>query len=366
MSGRLYYGPQHTVEVLAAIISGDDTQEKLAEELGISERTVYNKTHDPKLLSLIEKVDGQYETSKEARRLVQLDDKSVLEDLFTELEGIEPVLQTLREDGMTTEEVGRLISFETESGASTPQRFRDYGGVYADWLAFLDLGEVEATPKKVKGPLGNDTGANNPRVDPQFAIEALREMDSVSSTEELAQKLGCSFKQAEKALTTCYGLRLATPKSGDGYSVTDRGTEVRTTSQGKQQDHLREGLLKFPLVEAFCKRVPEGEFEAKDVMAEVSHDFSMGWSEKTVSTYANRLEPWLVFTGIAEETSQGTLIPTDVMYSSASDTETGQSTDDGEADEDDIEATTDGVDQQKPESAEDGSSGRLEQQTLFD
>ena len=59
--------------------------------------------------------------------------------------------------------------------------------------------------------------------------------------------------------------------------------------------------------------MPSGEFKNKEVMQQVSEDYSLGWSEGMVRTRAKRLYQWLLFTQLAEEESQGVLVATDKM-----------------------------------------------------
>lgn len=313
MSDRLYYGPSHTLAVVGAVISGNDTIEKLADELDLGERTVVNKVHDPRILGLIEKDGGSFEFSKEAREIIQLEERSVLEEPFRALAGVETVLDRLEDEELTTEDVGRIISFETESGASTEERFRDYGRIYAKWFDFLDLGDITEPTKGSQGPLANDQGASDPRVPPSKVIEGLRLIDDADSREELASRLGYSEKEIEKTLTTCYALGLARRTTSRGITTTESGRTVGSTSQGKQRELLRKALLDLPLVEAYCERVSDEEFNQAEIMQQVSDDFSMGWSEATVRTKAGRLSTWLVHTGLAEESRKGYLTPTDKM-----------------------------------------------------
>lgn len=309
---RLYYPPSHTLDTLKAIISGSQTKEQIADELGISPKTAKNKLHDPLHLGLIKSDDGTYEATDEARRLVQLQDDDVLEDRFVNLPGVEDVIERLENGGATAEEIGRIISFETESGAADADTFKKYGRVYARWIHRLNLGEVEDTNSH-SNPLENEHGANNPRVRPQKVIEALRVMDDVDTREELADRLGYSERHTQKILTTAYALRVAQTKRGEGFTTTETGRTLTTTSRGKQRELLRDRLLEIPLVQAYCNRVPSGEFKNKAVMEQVSEEYSLGWSEGTVETRAKRLYQWLIFTGLTEEKKQGTLEATEKM-----------------------------------------------------
>lgn len=318
MSDRLYYRPPHTVDVVGAVISGNDTIEKLAEEFGMGERTMVNKVHDPRVLGLIEKEEGSFEASENARRLIQLQDRSVLEGPFRELAGVEDVLDRLEDEELTTEDVGRIISFETESGASTAERFREYGNIYARWFDFLNLGDVDEPTSDSQGPLTNEVGASDPRVPPAKVIEGLRMIDEVDSREKLASRLGYSEKEVEKILTTAYGLGLAKRTTIEAFTTTESGRMVRSTSQGKQRELLRNALLDFPVVEAYCERTPDEEFNIVEIMQKVSDDFNMGWSDRTVKTKSRRLVPWLTYTDLAEKNRQGHLTPTDKMPVSGS------------------------------------------------
>lgn len=310
---RLYYAPSHTIETLKAIISGNDTREKLADELGVTTNTVKNKVHDPRHLRLIEGENGSYTATDDARRLIQLEDEDVLESRFKELPGVEDVLEELEDGGITTEEVGRIISFETGSGASSAERFTEYGSVYARWIQYLDLGEVDDSTPEKNHPLVNERGANNPRVPPEKVIEALRYIDDVENCEEMADRLDYSDRYTQKILTTAYALDLARKERGGGFGITDSGRTVTTTSQGKQSEIIRDKLLEVPLVQAYCNRVPGGEFKNLEVMEQVSEEYSLGWSDGTIRTRAKRLYQWLLFTNLAEEKQQGILVPTEKM-----------------------------------------------------
>lgn len=310
---RLYKPSSHTIETLRAVVSGSKTTEQIADKLGVSENTAQNTIHDPLHLGLIEEDDGKYEPTKDAKRVVQLDEVGAMEEPFLELPGVERVLDEIENGGTTTEKVGRIISFETDSGAAKESTFKSYGRVYADWIEHLDLGEVEDSSSGGQHPLKTDNGANNPRVPPQKVIDALRVIDDVESHEELADRLGHSDRHTQKILSTAYALEVAERERGGGFSTTETGRTVTTTSEGKQREVLRNNLLDIPLVQAYCNRVPSGEFKNKEVMQQVSEDYSLGWSETTVETRAKRLYQWLLFTRLAEEESQGVLLATDKM-----------------------------------------------------
>jgi len=310
---RLYKPASHTVETLRAVVSGSKTTEQIADELGISENTAQNKIHDPLHLGLIEESDGKYEPTKDAKRVVQLDEEDAMEEPFLELPGVQQVLEEIENGGATIEKVGRIISFETDSGAAKESTFKSYGRVYADWIERLDLGEVEDSTSGSQQPLETDSGANNPRVPPQKVIDAIRIIDDVESHEELADRLEYSDRHTQKILSTAYALALAERERGGSFSTTETGRTVTTTSERKQREVLRDNLLDIPLVQAYCNRVPSGEFKNKEVMQQVSEDYSLGWSEGTVRTRAKRLYQWLLFTRLAEEESQGVLVATDKM-----------------------------------------------------
>ena len=310
---RLYRPPSHTLDTLRAIISGNRTTEQIADELGVKPNTAKNKIHDPLHLGLIEANDGTYEATDDARRLVQLEETEILKDQFVELPGVGDVLDRLENGGITTEEVGRIISFETESGAADTERFTEYGRVYARWIHHLGLGAVEDRTPESQHPLENPRGANNPRVRPPKVIEALRVLDDVDTKAELADRLGYSERYTQKILGTCYALGLARAEQRGDFATTGTGRTLTTTSKGKQRELLRDTLLEVPLVRAYCNRVPDGEFTNRDVMAQVCKDYSLGWSEGTIDTRAKRLYRWLVFTGLTEEVTNGVLEPTEKM-----------------------------------------------------
>lgn len=314
---RLYYRPNNTIETLKSIISGSRTTEQIADDLNVGVKTVRNKIHDPLHLDLIESDGDEYRATEEARQLVQLQDDDILKDRFVELPGVEDVLGRMENDALTVEDIGRVISFKTESGAADKDTFERYGKVYAKWIHYLNLGDVAKPDSKSQHPLKNDRGASDPRVSPQKVIEALRVIDNVDTREALADRLGQSEKEIEKTLSTAYALGVARPNNST-FVTTEAGRTVTSTSQGKQRDIFRDELLCLPLVQAYCNRVPEGKFDHVKVMERVSEDYSMGWSEKTINTKARRLSPWLIFTGLADKQDNGALDPTEKMPRSLS------------------------------------------------
>ncbi|WP_152043485.1 AAA-associated domain-containing protein [Salinigranum salinum] len=309
---RLYYRPSNTLQTLKAVISGSQTPEQIADDLGVGVRTVRNKLHDPLHLGLVEWDGDKYDATNEARRLVQLQDVDVLEERFVDLPGVQSVLGQIKNDRITIEELGRVISFETESGAADEETFERYGRVYAKWIHYLELGDVAETDSGPQHPLQNDRGASDPRVPPQKVIETLRAIDQVNTREELANRLGYSEKEIEKTLSTAYALGVARPEQG-GFATTEAGRTVISTSRGQQRELLRDKLLEIPLVQAYCNRVPNSEFKPVAVMEQVSEGYSMGWSEKTIETKAHRLSPWLTFTELADKQEVGVLEATGMM-----------------------------------------------------
>ncbi|MFB6142260.1 MAG: hypothetical protein ABEJ30_02830 [Halorientalis sp.] len=310
---RLYFGPNHTLDALKAIISGNHTKEQIADELGVTERTATNKLHDPRHLDLIEKNDGRYEATEEARRLIQLQEDSILEERFRRLPGVEEVLNRIENESTGPEEIGRVVSFKTGSGAADSERFTEYGHVYARWIEYLDIGEVDSTDRASRNPLNNDQGASSPKVPPQKVLDALRVMDEAGSVDDLANRLDYSDRETQKILTTAYGLGVAEKKRGGGFETTQIGRTVTRASGGKQREFLREKLLEMPLVQAYCNYVPGEEFENQAVMSRVSEEYGLGWSKGTVRTRAKRLYSWLIFTDLAEEVKRGVLTPTEKM-----------------------------------------------------
>lgn len=136
---RLYYPPNHTLNTLKAVISGSKTRKQIADELEISPNTAKNKIHDPVHLELLEKNGNKYEATDEARRLVQLQEDEILEERFLDLPGVKDVLNQLENGGVTAEEIGRIISFETGSGAADAERSRNTDrsilGGFTDWIS---------------------------------------------------------------------------------------------------------------------------------------------------------------------------------------------------------------------------------------
>lgn len=317
---RLYRRPKHTEDVLGEITSGASTTDEVADGLGNSRKTAMNKIHDGIILGLINRENGHLSVTEDARRVVQLQDLTPLREAFEELPGVSKLLNQIQDDSMTFEEAGRLISFETKSGAAAEETFRVYGSVYAHWISYLDFGTrsdgvLASTPEQVSvetEPLENPRGANSPRVPPEKVFELLPRISKADSREDLEVSTEMSTKTVEKTLSTCYALGVA-DYTRTGPVVTDRGKELQQSSIGNRKAILVEELLQIPLVQAFCEEAPMEEFSAETVMNQVSETHLKGWSEVTVQTRANRLVPWLTYTEIVEEDTQGELVLTEEL-----------------------------------------------------
>lgn len=321
---RLYNRPPKVLETLSTVVGGATSNHEVAEELELSENAVKNYIHDVRGLELVEKRNGELNYTKEARRVVQLQDDEILEEKFLELPGVTGILERIdKERSISFEDIGRLVAFETESNATDPNTFRAYGLVYAKWLEYLEYGYIgknavyddveEINQASSSHVLENPHGAISPKVRPNTVIESIPYITEVESTEELAERLDYTERWTRKILSTCYALQLAESNSRIGMELTDTGKELRTASEGRRSKILRDALLDIPFVQAFCIRVPEGKFSVADIVDRVSTDYGKGWSEGTIKTKGKRLYQWLIFTELAEEVNQGTLIPTDIL-----------------------------------------------------
>lgn len=321
MSGRrLYYPPSHTEEVLKEITSGASTIDELADQLGYIPETASNKVQDGVTLELIERENSQLSISDDARRVVQLKDTSPLEAAFCDLPGVSEILERIEDESLDVEEIGRMISFETGSNAAAEETFRNYGRVYGEWIEYLGLGVytdgmVAGSIDNITqnhGPLENPRGANNPQVRPEKVFDILPLISKVDSREELKDRSQYSEAETAKVLSTCYGLGIAESTRREPQ-LTSRGKNLQQASLGNRKRILREALLEVPLVQAYCERIPDGEFRNQDVMNKVSEDHLKGWNETTVQTRAKRLYSWLLFTELAEEQSRGYLKPSKAL-----------------------------------------------------
>lgn len=315
---RLFRRPKHTEDVLGEITSGAPTTKEVAEGLGNSRKTALNKIHDGVLLGLINREDGHLSVTEDARRVVQLQDLTPLCEAFEELPGVSKLLNQIEDDSMTFEEAGRLISFETKSGAASEELFRKYGAIYAHWVDYLDLGAksdgVLASSREQVSvetePLENPRGANCPRVPPEKVFELLPHISKADSRKDLETVTEMSTTTIGKTLSTCYALGIA-DYTRTGPVLTDRGKELQRSSVGNRKTILAEELLQIPLVQAYCEEASNEPFDAEDLMSQVSDKHLKGWSEVTIETRVKRLTPWLTYTGLAEKQSPGELTLTE-------------------------------------------------------
>lgn len=314
---RLYYPPDHTEDIIREVTSGASTIDDLADRLGYVPKTAMNKVHDPVVLGLIERVDSRLSVSDDARRVVQLQDPAPLKTAFLELVGVSEILNRIKEEPTSVEEVGRILSFETGSNAAAESTFKSYGRVYGEWIDYLDLGnysdgfvakgEIDKSSENL-GPLENPRGASCPRVSPEKVFHILPEISQESSHEKLANRSGYSDRELSKVLSTCYGLGLA-ESTRNGPRLTKRGRELQQASIGNRKQILQDALLEVPLVQAYCDRVADEEVKNIDVIKGISEDYAKGWGEVTIETRAKRLYSWFLFTELFEENARGYLVP---------------------------------------------------------
>lgn len=320
---RLYNRPPQTLNTLENLLAGATTVDELSDEMGYSENAIYNRLHDPRILGIIEKADGEYKTKEEARRIIQLKDKDPLKDPFLELPGVERVQDRLMNNSeVSFEQIGRDIAFETGSNATDEESFLNYGRVYANWFDYLELGyygngTLYADEANVESgnedPLQPEKGANSPACRPKKIFEMLDIVGGISSLEELFEEMDYERSTVENLISTSYALDLVEKTPTSELIITDTGKELRTSSQGNREKILRDQLLSLPFVKAFCNRIPEGEFSVHDVIHQISEDYNKGWSENTIHTKGKRIYRWLIYTDLAQEVKKGTLKRTDVV-----------------------------------------------------
>jgi len=304
-------------------LAGATTVDELSEEMGYGQNAIYNRLHDPRILGIIEKEEGEYKPKEEARRIIQLKDRSPLKDPFLELPGVKKVKDRLTNNSeVSFEQIGRDIAFETGSNATDEDSFLTYGRVYANWFDYLELGyygdgtlyaneaDVES---ESEAPLQPEKGANSPACRPKKVFELLDLVEKNTSLQELDEKMDYERSTLNNLISTCYALDLIEKTPTSGISITDVGKELRSSSQGNRRKILRDQLLSLPFVRAFCNRIPEDEFSVHDVIQQVSDDYNRGWSDTTVQTKGKRIYRWLIYTELAEEIKNGTLRPTDIV-----------------------------------------------------
>ncbi|WP_149797316.1 AAA-associated domain-containing protein [Halorubrum xinjiangense] len=317
---RLYQGPRSTIEVLRAVVKGNTTQEELADAMDVGERTVHNRVHDPTALGLLGRENGEYtiRDQDDVMKFFQLEDRTVLKERFVELPAVSEILDELNGGQMSTERIGRLIAFHTDSKAIDSGTFKTYGRVYANWIDYLRLGFAgnetlysEKPPdterNQRRGP--KDESSGYPKVRPELVFEALPMIDAgIESSTELAEHFDFSDSYASKLLSTCYSLGIAEKDAGD-VVLTEFGEKVLRASDEERKQLIRDALWNVNLVQEYCELAPNEEFRNQELMAEVNDEYDKGWSESTVSTKAKRLYQWFIYSGLFVEVKKGILIP---------------------------------------------------------
>lgn len=318
---RLYYGPKNTIRVLRHVIKGAASNEELAEEMDLSERTIHNRVHDPAALGLIDRSQSEYKITnkQDVLKLFQLEDKTVLESRFLELPGVEEIRDELNGGRISFERIGRLISFHTNSEAIEKETFVTYGRVYADWFGYLQLGFAyngtlysERPPEAEleepsRGP--KTAGSGHPKVRPEKVFNALPLFkQGVSDKSDISEKFDFSERYAGKLISTCYSLGLI-EREGGTIVLTNFGERVLKANDEKRRELIRKALLDVDLIEQYRQIAPNQEFQNKEVMKKVGDELGKGWSDGTVQTKAKRLYSWLTYSGLFIERKRGWLFP---------------------------------------------------------
>lgn len=318
-ASRLWNYPSETKEVLGAVISGSQSYEDIAEEIGCAKSTAENKAHDPRHLNLIRTEDGKILAEQEARRIIQLNDHSILEERFLDLPGTSKVIHQLEEEGsITFEEIGRIISFETGSGAAKPKTFQHYGRIYANWIDFLEHGEVYENdilfePGKSPELTREEPSSTRLAPTPQLVVDALEVIENVTGPSNLAETMGISESFAEKVVTTSYSLKLIESARRSGYNRTDRGTQVVQASAGNIKTIFEQALLEVPIVASLGDEISNNPFNLKTAVERISEEYMLGWKDSTVEMVAGDLENWTTFTGLVEVKEDGKYIASETL-----------------------------------------------------
>jgi hypothetical protein len=319
-SPRLYQGPRATIEVLRAVVKGNTTQEGLADAMDVSERTVHNRVHDPTALGLLGRESGEYiiREQDDVMKFFQLEDRTVLKERFLKLPGVSEILDELNGGRISTERIGRLIAFHTDSQAIDSDTFKTYGRVYSNWIDYLRLGfaaddtlysekppDIERNQRQ--GPKTASSGY--PKVRPELVFEALPMIDdSIEAPAELAKHFDFSDRYASKLLSTCYSLGIAEKDAGE-VVLTKFGEQVLQASDEGRQQLIQDALRNVTLVQEYCELAPDEEFRNQELMAKVNDEYEKDWSESTVSTKAKRLYQWFIYSGLFVEVKKGVLVP---------------------------------------------------------
>lgn len=316
---RLYYGPNITTEVLRAVVKGATTQEELSEAMGVADRTVHNRVHDPAALGLLDRDDNEYSISEreDVMKLLQLEDRTVLKQRFVELPGVKEVRDELNGGRMPYERVGRLISFHTNSQAIDEDTFINYGRTYARWFDYLRMGFAsegilysEKPPGIERGNIQpKSTGSGYPKVRPKKVFDALPILrDGVEDKKQLSDHFDFSERYAGKLLSTCYSLGLA-ERDNQQIFLTDFGEKVLDANEHDQKSLISEALLEVEFVEEYCELAPDGEFKNQELVYEINEVYDKDWGESTVQTRAKRIYSWLVYSDLFKEVKRGILVP---------------------------------------------------------
>lgn len=317
---RLYNSPPVTESVLRCIVGDATTQEELAEELNCTEKTVFNQVHDPVHLGLLESDNGEYRITDEddVLRLLQLEDRSVLEPRFVSMPGVEEVQEELNGGRLSFKRIGQLVSYHTDSKALADETLRHYGRTYAKWFQYLSMGyagndmlysEKPADFEQLAQYRPKAAGSGYPKVRPEKVFAALKLVNDggVSGGGELADYFDFSGRFGGKVLSTCYALGLAERQDGR-VVITDYGRQILRSSGDERRELVRGALLEIELVKVYYDLAPDEAFSNRELMRSVGEELGRGWSKGTVETKAKRLYRWLVYSGLFKEVGQGRLV----------------------------------------------------------
>ena len=299
----LNYGPKRTTKALCRIFSGKDTLEKLAEDLELSEGTIYNIISDLRSLGFIDTNSREIEILDEQKvaKICQIDDLDPLKSSFKSLSYFRSINE-IPEQGKTVEEIGNEVAFHSTSKATSEGVKKGYGAKVAKWGDFLNIVAYDPNnmvvyppEKEVKGLVG---GSKTLNAYPKNVMGVLSSIGSGKrSKEELKNELGLSGSSVDRAISTAYSLDLVEKIDGK-YKLSDQGRNFRTKSEGRKKQYVREIILEFPIVRAILFYLPE---EGIKCVERISKEYNRGWSDSYCSSIWKKHMKWMKYSGCLEK-----------------------------------------------------------------
>lgn len=239
--------------------------------------------------------------------------KKLFKDGIEKSEVLKFVITLLEEKkSLSTEDIGRRISFQFHKNWSSSVSYRSYGRFCADIISFAGFGYYK------RGLLTNEEGKNikmNGIKIPLPDVSANKIMTILTNNfgkkktvDDFSGSMGTVNSRMVSELNVCVALGFLL-KEHDGYSLTSSGKQLADPHQiiTKKRKIFNNALLNSPYKNLVLKIIDmDKEMLNLDIGEILAKELDKDWSVSTKTSFAKKFQSWLTYSGILIQLKRGT------------------------------------------------------------